>query len=284
MFDGFKIKIIDQLTISKLHNNWRLEFIAHVNSVTGEVVGQTAKYKGLKIETYPSGLIQIKGSFHKFYNDGLHNYDDFTINKLAEVINSLEMELDLAPQLASIHNLEFGVNINTAFAPNLFLNDILCFKWKSFNDMAIKGQGMGKICISLDQYLVKLYNKGLQFGRQQNILRIEKKIVAMCALKFGAIYLSDLTNPCLWKHCEDLLLEMFANILINEPININSITKNEQRIYHLVINQSNWSSFDSVRKMRYKKIFNNIISLHGSRKYQPTILKLIKDKCIELRA
>ncbi len=282
MFDGFKITIRDQLIIKRLHQNELLEFIEHTNTITGEVKNQTADYKGLKITTYPAGLIEVKGSFHKYYNHGFHNYDDFTITKMSAVVNNLQSDLDLNLFKASINNLEFGFNLNTPFAPNALINSLHCFKWNQFNIMDTKGPGTGKECKSYGQYVVKIYNKGLQYAQPQNILRIEKKVMVMCALKFGPLCLSDLLNPQLWEHCKLELIKMFDDVLINEPLETNMLTKNQQRIYNTVVNQSNWINFKKDNRKRYKKAFNEIISKYGKVQYRPIVLKLINDKCIEL--
>lgn len=158
MFDGFKITMLDRLTVTKLHNNCLLEFDQHTSTITGEVKNYTTDYKGLKIKTWPSGLIEIKGSFHKYFNDDYHNYDDFTITKMRSVIESFQSDLDISPLRVSINNLEFGVNIITAFAPDGLINSLYCFKWKPFNIMDTIGQGYGKECKGSSQYIVKIYN------------------------------------------------------------------------------------------------------------------------------
>jgi len=281
MFDGFKATTYDLLTFNSLLSNPRLEFIQHTNTKTGEI-NHTAKYKGLTVELFSSGRIQIAGSLHKYHNDGLHNWNDFTVSNLKEVLVSLQSDLDINPLKASINNLEFGVNIVTPFCPNALVNDLLCFKWEQFNMMSVKGQGQGKECKAFKQYFIKMYNKGLQYDRHQNILRVEKKIVTMVALKFGILNLSQLLNPDLWRHCKSALTNMVDEILINEPINIASLTKNEKRIYDIAINQRNWVGLDSYKKTRYKKAFNEIISNYGQEQYRPTIIRLINEKFEQL--
>lgn len=281
MFDGFKATTYDKLTFHSLLKNPRLERIEHSNTHTGEI-NYTTKHKGLSIEIFSSGRIQISGSLHKYYNDGLHNWNDFTIGNLKDVLNRLQSDLDINLVKASINNLEFGVNIVTLFCPNGLINDLLCFKWEQFNLMGIKGQGQGKECKAFKQYFVKIYNKGLQYDQPQNILRLEKKVVTMVALKFGLLNLSDLLNPDLWQHCKRELLNMVDEILINEPINIGSLTKNEKRIYDTVVSQRNWIDLDRYKKLRYKKRFNEIISNYGQQQYRPVVIGLINEKLEQL--
>jgi hypothetical protein len=281
MFDGFKATTYDKLTYERLLKNPPFELFEHTSRSTGEI-NYSGEFKGLKIQLFTSGRIQIAGSLHKYYNDGLHNWNDFTISNLNEVLSSLQSALNINPITASINNLEFGVNVFTPFCPNDLINDLLCFKWGQFNSMGIKGQGQGKECKAFKQYFVKIYNKGLQYDLQQNILRIEKKVISMFALKFGQLNLSDLLNPNLWFHCKAELINMVGNILINETINIDLLTKNEQRICNRVINQSNWVKFSRDQKKRYKKTFNSIISKYGKGHYRPIIIKLINEKFDQL--
>jgi hypothetical protein len=281
MFDGFKATVYDKLTYESLSINPPFELIQHTSRSTG-LINYSGEFKGLKVELFTSGRIQIAGSLHKYYNDGLHNWNDFTVSNLKDVLNSLQSDLNINPFKASINNLEFGVNVFNAFCPNDLINDLLCFKWAQFNIMGLKGQGQGKECKAFKQYFVKIYNKGLQYNQPQNILRIEKKVVTMFALKFGQLNLSDLLNPDLWEHCQKELINMVNDILINEPIDINALTKNEQRIYNTVVNQSNWAYFSKDQRKRNKKAFNKIISKYGKEQYRPAILKLINDKFSEL--
>jgi len=281
MFDGFKATIYDNLTYERLLKNPPFELFEHTSRITGEV-NYSGEFKGLKVQIFTSGRIQIVGSLHKYYNDGFHNWNDFPVSDLKDVLNSLQSDLAINPVKAFINNLEFGVNIVTPFCPNGLINDLLCFKWAQFNLMGVKGQGQGKECKSFGQYIVKIYNKGLQYDQPQNILRIEKKIVTMFALKFGLLNLSDLINPDLWEHCKNELINMVIDILINEPIDIDTLTKNEQRIYNTVVNQSNWAHFSKDQRKRNKRAFNNIIFKYGKEQYRPVILKLITDKFSEL--
>jgi len=281
MFDGFKATIYDKLTYERLLKNPPFELIEHTSRSTGEI-NYSGEFKGLKIQIFTSGRIQIAGSLHKYYNDGFHNWNDFSVTNLKDVLNSLQSDLSINPVKASINNLEFGVNIVTLFCPNGLINDLLSFKWKQFNLMGIKGQGQGKECKAFNQYFVKIYNKGLQYSQPQNILRIEKKVITMAVLNFGLLSLSDLLNPDLWQHCKREIMNMLDEILINEPIYIGSLTKNEKRIYDAIVSQRNWNELERYKKMRYKKRFNEIISNYGRQQYRPIIVKLINEKFEQL--
>jgi len=281
MFDGVKICYYDMVLVRVLHENAKLEFILHVNAKTGEVKRHTADYKALKITTFPSGRIEIKGSLHKYFNGGLHNHDNFTIDNVKETIRMLKSELDFDPNRALVQNLEFGVNLSVPFEPSAFIESLISFKFKSFNTMGIIKPGFGKEHF-IKQYGIKIYNKGLQYGTSRNILRIEKKVLVMCALNFGKLYLSDLTNPDLWYHCKKQLVQLIDDILINDSINYDLLVKNEQRNYRSVIDETQRTKLTRDQRKRYKKGFNMIIEKYGSSNYKDILFKLISDKCDEL--
>ena len=281
MFDGVKICYYDLCLVKMLHADLKLVFIEHTNLKTRDIKGHSSEYKGLKFKTFPSGRIVITGSLHKYFNGGLHNHDSYTVDNLRETLIMLESEFSIEPNRALIQNLEFGVNLIVPFNPKGFIDSLISYKFKSFNTMAIINPGYGKEYFQ-QQYGVKIYNKGLQYGRGEYILRIEKKVLAMCALNFGKLYLSDLTNPDLWKHCKKQLVQMLDDIIINEPIPENQLAKNEKRIYNSIINESKRANFNRDQRKRYKKGFNSIISKYGTSHYKPILVDLINEKCNEL--
>ncbi len=270
--------IIDLILATRLHNNKLLNFIVHVELATGEIKSRTAEFRGLIIQTFPSGLVQIKGSFHVYKNNGFHNYDDFTSSDLRKVIESFKSDLGLDPTKMRIHNLEFGVNLNTEFSPNDFLNALYGFKWKPFNRMDIKGKGFGKECKAFSEYFLKIYNKGMQYNQPPNVLRFEKKVVSMRAIRQGILNLSDLVDKNLWNCCFLQLIEILDDLIIIETIDSSLLNKNELRLFNNVINQSKWLTFSRDQRKRYKKGFNLIVLQYGNEHYKQKLNKLITDK------
>lgn len=280
MFDGIRLTFTDEAFVTSLVNNQLFDTKKIIDN-NAEIKVYLTEFKGLKITMNPNGYTVVKGSLHKYWNNGKHNHCDFTIHKLKEVIASLEKELNITPEIAIISNLEFGVNIITAFNPNDLIDSLTRFKNKQFNVMKVLGNGNGRECYS-NQYGVKIYNKGLQYSLPNNLLRIEKKITVMCALRFGKLYLSDLLNISLWKHCKKELLTLIDNLTVNEPLNIDILNNQEEIVYNSIFNQSKWASFSRDRQCRYKKAYREIISKYSSKKYIENIIPLVNSKCDEL--
>jgi hypothetical protein len=145
--------------------------------------------------------------------------------------------------------------------------------------MQVKHPGHGKECFDLQQYGVKIYNKGLQYGIGKNILRIEKKVLVMHALNFGHLHLSDLTDSRLWVHCKKQLIDLLGDFLINEPFDLEHLTKNELRIYRSIVDESIRVNLTRDQRKRYKKGFNNLVSEYGTINYKSILTQLVSDKC-----
>ncbi len=280
MFDGIRIEFYDVHFPSRLSLDLKDTILDQVNS--GVIQKSTFRHKGLNVTIYPSGRVVIIGSLHKFYNDGIHNYNDFTHSILKTTINNLMNELGINPELAVVSNLEFGVNIITPFNPDNFLNHLIRFKNTAFSIMKVDGKGNGRTC-TFDQYEIKIYNKGLQYQLDYPLLRFEKKIRKMCALNYDKkIYLKDLLCQSLWIHCKNELLNIVPNILLNESLSLIFLSKVEQRVYNSVIDQSKWLAYCKTKRARCKASHNKVIAKYGTEKYSPTLLTLITLKCEEL--
>jgi hypothetical protein len=279
MFDGIKICYNDPHLASLLLEDEKLDFNVIFNKSTAEVKFSKAKYKGCEIAIYPSGRIIFKGSLHIYFNEGKHNHNNYTIEKLNQTICKIESELGFKSNRARIQNLEFGVNVNTAFEPKGFIDSLISYKYRSFSMMQVKHAGHGKECFDLQQYGVKIYNKGLQYGIGKNIMRIEKKVLVMDALNFGHLHLSDLTDSRLWVHCKKQLIDLLGDVLINEPYDYEHLTKNEQRICRSIVDESIRVNLTRDQRKRYKKGFNDLVSKYGTINYKSILIQLISDKC-----
>ena len=282
MYDFVKITIIQKGFAADLKGNNLLEFTTNVNVKTGEISEiYTAEYRNLKFIVYPSQRVEIKGSLHKYWNRGQHNYNDFSIEDIRKTINDLQSKFKINPLVASIHNLEIGLNINTPFDPNIFLKNLVVFKNTPFDNMRVKGQGKGKE-VYMTQYGIKIYNKGLQYGTKEFILRYEKKITTMDSLKRGKIFLSDLTNPEFANHCLKQLLESYEELIVTEKLSEGLLSKPQKRIFELGLRKGSWETMSRKQRHRNKIMFNAIIQQYGTLNLKSKVMDLLQSKGAEL--
>lgn len=226
LIDFIKI-IIRFLNPTILEANPLLDFYDNINLSTGEIKttnrsGQkvtpykNAFYNGLEFRIYDTGLITLSGSFHKYWNSGAHNYNDFNFEAFLYVLNDLKEKFNITPEKCILKCLEIGINIIPPIPTNHFLDYCFLHKTKPFEYQKNSDEGKYKQ-VQHSQYIIKIYNKALHYKKdfdiKTEILRFEIKYTKMQKLNERGIYnLQDLSNYGLHNFKDEVLNE-FNNIL-----------------------------------------------------------------------
>ena len=275
MFDGIKIIIKDGVTDRKLLNNPALDFTG-IHKETGEVPTASdraknksfnyliVRYKNLTIKVYDNGTVIIVGSLHYFYNEGLHNYNQYTLEDVRRTLIKLNDELGINPQTARIQSLEFGVNLPTD--PTPFIKNLVTHKTNTFNRFDILNSNGKQTLKKGKQFVLKCYDKGLQNRDYTSlqILRFEYKCLKMELISEHPVYLSDLLKPEIIERCGYLLKQSYQDLIIKEPVNIRGLKINERELYLKGTNPNYWNTL--TKQQRYKKriAFNQLLDLHST--------------------
>lgn len=230
--------------------------------MTGEIIStnskgekrqpcQEARYKKMKFSVYDSGSVYLSGSLHYLFNDGNHNYNDFTTKDAYQVVLMLEELFSFDSRLTELRSVEIGVNIRMLTIVNLFLDNCFLHKTKPFEYKIHNSEGKYKQC-EHSQYIIKLYNKALQFfsgGGNQEILRFEIKYNKMERLNSRGIYsLHDLIQSDFTQHKTDLLRAWDEILYFDNSIDTKSSPKLLQ--YN---NPIYWIRLQETRKESFKK-------------------------------
>ena len=113
MLDFLKIVIYDDILCSLIWNNELLEYDSEeTRRISHDELRNTIKkkFKNLKFIKLHNRL-EITGSLHYYFNNGIHNANDFTVNDCINTIKNLEQILELELNKCFVVNLEFGVNV-----------------------------------------------------------------------------------------------------------------------------------------------------------------------------
>jgi hypothetical protein len=207
---------------------------------------EEAIYNKLKFETKKARLSdkyysKVSGSIHYYFNGGLHNYNDFSFSNIVEVVDEISnlFEIDNRNEL---NNLEFGVNIKLPFEPKLILDNLVTHKGKGFSHVTKHGQNYHQCQHS--QFIIKMYEKGLQFGLSDNILRFEIKVIKMQYLHRNGIRIKSLKclqNKTVYEPLGRLLSKVFDEIMIDcEGLDMSLLTEAEMVTYLLATKTSTW--------------------------------------------
>ena len=198
MIDGISIELTD-FDFSLWETLPELEFSVLTAVGSGEELGsRRAHYKGLDFIIEPKGKAKIKGSIHKFFNDGVHNINRFTYEDFQEAVNQLAA-FGVNPETALLRGFEIGLNLDTSISKidnKTFLDSILYCRGVERSDMEINGKtGYGYIYKTTNSKY-KFYDKAEQSQTKSELLRIETRFTRMRAVEnYGIRSLSDLVNP-----------------------------------------------------------------------------------------
>ena len=246
MIDGIKVcnlittNDFDLLKHELLKDNWITK------TQNGEILYEEATYKNLRFSNikfrygnnYHKRLI---GSIHKYFNNGLTNYNDFSFREVIYTVNEIVEKFHLC-DTNMINNIEFGVNLKLPFDCNIILDNLITHKGVKFSFEKESDKSYYQ-CVR-PQFIIKIYDKGLQNRLPENILRFEIKVRKMQYLHKKGIHIS--TFSTLKEHInyvlmKELLLSTFDEILINcEPINIEKLTQKDREKYLKAINPNTW--------------------------------------------
>lgn len=269
----------------------KIAIVLDVNDTTGVISKQSAKYKNMMF-LFWNTHIEIKGSIHKFFNDGLHNHNDFSFSDIRKAISSFCQFFNIPPNECYLKNLEVGFNIRPSVKTKDLLDSILLYQNKE-PSKKIK-PNMHFLEFELSRYYLKIYDKGLQFGLSENKLRVEVKFNKMIELKaVGIETLDDLFTQSNIEWLIEYLFSCFERVLMydytlsleDEEYGRRAQNK-EIEILRNGCNPIYWIKEKVLLKPTtfYKKLnrFKSLRNMYNQNKYHTLILSLLKEKYMEL--
>lgn len=218
-------------------------------------------------------VLSIKGSLHKFHNEGEPNSNRFTFEDVQKSISELCRLFDILPENIELHGLEIGLNISVPYPVKRVLKSMVAYKAKPFTQIHKGNDDIGFIC-SLSEYSLKIYNKGKQAKTdKENLLRFEVSINKMRYLKGTFATLADLINKKKALTGIEYLKDCYnAIIWTDSTANKNSMSDREVRQWLSYSNPKVWQSMkkDGLKNSRIR--WKNLLSKYGK---TPDILPLI---------
>lgn len=249
--------------------------------------------KGLRIRPIKDNFYSVRGSFHKYKNEGLHNADDYTLSDFKNTLNQLFDEFDLNPDIAPLNGFEFGVNIKLPTNPNIALNRLILHKTEIGNRQKDYKE------FEYTNHSFKFYNKSgltkIEPYQSGNILRIEIRVEKMEFIRNQKhVYLtriSDLLDVAVWERLEQILIETINDCLIIDfsKKEISLLSTDNHIQYLQYANPLFWERlYSETRRNRNKYTRERakceaFINEYSKSTLKTDIINLIKDKCMELR-
>ncbi|WP_282142620.1 hypothetical protein [Cellulophaga baltica] len=225
-----------------------LDFNSTLSEKTGELSEKKiAEYHFCKITIFNSGLVLFTGSIHKLYNSlkgvkapnyKASNYKGFNGN-IFTLANILEVRWHLTklfrcqPKQMLFQNIEFGINIEPNFDPQLFIKGLLYHHGKEFEFRYNKYYAQ----VVHSRYLVKIYNKSNQYSMRNYTLRIETKHLKEIDFKETGIKTFENINSKTLNRALKLLIKRFDEVVYYDRTIVKVNLSNKQKL--LLNNYSN---------------------------------------------
>ncbi|MCZ4693897.1 hypothetical protein [Ancylomarina euxinus] len=198
MIDGINIELVG-FDCRLWENRPELKFQVLKECDSNIALGsKRAYFNGLSFVIEPKGIARVKGSIHRFFNNGSHNADRFTFENFTIAVNDL-LAFGINPETAILRSFEIGLNLDTTTCKidnKTFLESILYCKGAKRSDMEIHEKlGYGYV-FKTTNAKYKFYDKSIQSDIQNaELLRIETKFTRMRAVEnYGLRTLSDLLD------------------------------------------------------------------------------------------
>jgi hypothetical protein len=294
MLDFLKLSILDISLINDLENHNLLEWVKSedkINLFDVEVIKtRTVKqYQGIFFCFY-SNRIDILFKPHYYFNDNLHNANDFKIVDCIETISRLKNTFKIDLKLLKVVNIEFGINVLSPIDIKKLINYIQYHEKNEFKTDA--GLAFSKKSFRANpngtnnQYkVIKAYAKGLQFPQytDANTFRFEIKSKKSNYIKKLGIYTAnDLLNFDCYLFLSTTLKEEFDKVLMLDcETDFKNLTDKEQAKINNYLNTLTWFNISQHSNRNHfsnekTKYFNLINKVENNLKKQ--LDKIIFDK------
>ena len=298
MFDGTTIKC--NYTVDKLLKNDLLRFISPLDETTGEIKPhKKAIYKSLlfSVGTLPKAnnipYANIKGSLHKFFNNGKHNANDFKFTDVCNTVKELENKFKIIPEKSNLTNLEIGVNIELSIQVQSLLKMLVSLPTAQFKEYKVNSLKVGYFVETTDK-VFKIYDKGKLTDKEtqanikqknKNLLRIEIKYKRIRPLhtKYDIKTLADLTTYNKVKDLYMELISMFDSIIMNEKdIDVNELTTKQLLTFKDYINPLFWGDLTKHKRLHHRRQYDKLLNEFSEQKYKNEVCSLILEKWFKL--
>ena len=289
MIDGISIEL-EGFDCRVWENNPRLSFQVEAaiksDGELGEELGsRRAKYRGLNFVIEPLGKAKIKGSIHKFFNEGYNNATRFTYEDFEKAVNQLS-EFGVNPETAILRGFELGLNLDTTFCKidnKTFLDSILYCRGVERSDMEINGKAGLGYTYKTANTKYKFYDKSGQARIQdRKLLRIETKFTKMRAVENYQIRtLSDLLDrEKLTRLIRDKYLKPIDETIFFEWDQIKTPRKIQKKYKSKFkdLRNPNWWIKDKrsrIDRQRNKELLEKLIKKHAKRDIKNILKDLI---------
>lgn len=271
MIDGIECYNL-AVNIQDLLKNPLLPWQFKGSATTGEIKIYNSSYKGLYFRVKDERSAKIAGSIHRYFNEGLHNANDFNFLDICFTIHKLQKDFNIDLTGTKINNVEFGINVEVDF------NELSKRLVKYYCGRVMKVNDLPGVEVELSKYILKIYQK------LSNVTRLEihvKKMQYLTGRKDPICIntLSDLLNPEIYNKLKEILITVIDDLLIIDPSVLDEI-KGENSIKYQY--GEYWLNLNSNQREYHLKRFRDIGESTGGNRIQKQLKESVSKKWDQL--
>jgi len=246
----------------------------------GIIKSEYCHREGMTLKIFsPSNRMVLSGSLHKYFNKGIHNYDQFDSIKLDRSLKKLFHEFGLLPENLRIMQLEFGINIKVDFSVKELLENLIQHRGVEVQTDPNISVGLYRQILH-DQYILKIYSKGGQYQLPEEVLRIEIKQTNWSKYrKLGIHTLNEFMQSDKTVFVNELF-SCWDDVILFDPL---AYRENE---YHQYSNHQYWRDLrKSGKRMSFKRnkdLLKKFNKEHG-RDVQQVVSQLMAQTIVNLQ-
>jgi hypothetical protein len=260
-----------------------------VSMQTGEYQNyQIAEYHYCKIKIYDNGKVWFIGSIHKMYNS-LHgieapkrngkgfNGNDFSIIQIIQIRDLLCDLFQCKPQRLVFENLEIGLNIIVSFIVKSYVRSLLYHNGKKFEFS--RSDHFAEVLHN--NYRIKIYDKGHQYGCANNILRVEVSAKKMIEFSSTGIRTFADVNKGTMERAYNHLLRRFDEVFYYDcTINKKSLKRSHLNNVKDYKRSGYWiDELSSNHRHRHRVVLKEITEQY-SHNLKAQITNKLREKCV----
>jgi hypothetical protein len=294
-YDGIKLRVHSEEYVQFILSDGimqKFKFKSNKDEHLGRVLSYIGEYKNFQIKVHytPKGMVtDISGSIHKWSNEGKHNYNQFTYSSFLFALKEICDVFYINIENTHVVNLEVGVNIVLPERMKLSVSDII----EQVLSIAGKGRATRRIeekqresfFTKKGERYYKMYDKGLQNGLEERILRMELGYTTSRQLLKDAqiSVLSDLVHIDILDKFNNLLIKCFSTLhttqpeMLDLPIEITQsnriVSKFQSRKFWFDLKKRDRKSYS-----KYRKLQEQLHHEYNGYSLREELLKLLKDK------
>ncbi|MEZ5031565.1 MAG: hypothetical protein R2787_09195 [Saprospiraceae bacterium] len=297
MIDWVRLDLTGQVTKDQLEKELKVEFqLRTFHSGNQYFEEWSADILGMKVIFKHHGKILLEGSIHKFWNrtkgHGDQNWNLFRFQDCVDAITMLSDTLGIDPKNTTVRQFEYGINIPLGrLSATRFIEEALvCHQNKGFDSRLIRPGEVGVYAdfVHADFY-IKVYDKGIQYRRPDQILRFEVKTRrSEFNERLGVFHLSDLMDREVWFTLVSNLTKRFeSDLLVIDPRTSWTGTPQQLVNVQLLATSGFWESMSGQankrNRQRARKVLSNIDqSVQPLFSWHEKSLHLLKRECAKL--